>query len=182
MAEILLIISTSSFVLAALFLALAIFFWFKFGIPAIIGDLSGRTAKKSIAQMRENNEKSGVKTYRSSRINITGNRMNDKLKMTGNPESKNFATQGKEKPQTESFEGTAILKDTMADASMGTAILDETRTESTVGTGDLNEIMTGPSTGPLLEYVKPPITKTVITAGWKMVEDIMLIHTNEVIN
>ena len=84
--------------------------------------------------------------------------MNDKLKMTGNPESKNFATQGKEKPQTESFEGTAILKDTMADASMGTAIL------------------------ALLEYVKPPITKTVITAGWKMVEDIMLIHTNEVIN
>ena len=57
MAEILSIISTSSFVLAALFLALAIFFWFKFGIPAIIGDLSGRTAKKSIAQMRENNEK-----------------------------------------------------------------------------------------------------------------------------
>lgn len=69
MDEILSTISIISFVLSGVCLILAILFFVKFKIPAVIGDLSGRTAKKSIARMRESNEKSGAKAFRSSREN-----------------------------------------------------------------------------------------------------------------
>lgn len=58
------IIAIVSFALAIAFLVFAIFAFIKFKIPKIIGDLSGRNAKKSIEQMREENEKSGKKAFR----------------------------------------------------------------------------------------------------------------------
>lgn len=65
-AEILSLISTISFVIAAISFALAVFFWFSFKIPSVIGDLSGRTAKKSIARMRASNERAGGQGYKPS--------------------------------------------------------------------------------------------------------------------
>jgi len=58
MAETLSTLSIISFVLAVIALALAIVFWFFFDIPTVIGDLTGRTARKTIAKMRAENEKS----------------------------------------------------------------------------------------------------------------------------
>lgn len=43
------------FVWAAVFLVCSVFLWVKFRVPVIVGDLSGRTARKSIAKMREEN-------------------------------------------------------------------------------------------------------------------------------
>lgn len=68
MAQIYQIISITAFSLAAVCLVLAVFFWFKFDIWKIIGDLSGRTAKKSIEQMRTANEASGKKSYRPTPV------------------------------------------------------------------------------------------------------------------
>lgn len=56
-AEILSLVSKVTFALAVVFLVVTLFFFFKFRIIRIIGDLSGRTAKKSIAKMRAENEK-----------------------------------------------------------------------------------------------------------------------------
>lgn len=61
-AEILSLISWIALVIAAVSLILAVFFWFRFKIPSVIGDLSGRTARKSIAKMREDNERTGKKS------------------------------------------------------------------------------------------------------------------------
>lgn len=61
-------ISLVTFSLAAICLATAVFFWFRFHIREIIGDLTGRTAKKTIEQMRTENEKSGKKSYRPTPI------------------------------------------------------------------------------------------------------------------
>lgn len=69
MAETLSTLSIISFVLAGVGFILAVFFWFFFKIPSVIGDLTGKTAKKSIAKMRAANEKSGVKSYRESKFN-----------------------------------------------------------------------------------------------------------------
>ena len=69
MAETLQTLSIISFAVAAACFVLAIFLWFFFKIPTVIGDLSGRTARKSIAQMRAANEKSGVKSYKESKTN-----------------------------------------------------------------------------------------------------------------
>lgn len=70
MADLFSTLSVISFVVAGVFSALAIAFRFAFKIPAVIGDLSGRTAQKSIEKMRENNEKSGKKNYKSSEKNL----------------------------------------------------------------------------------------------------------------
>lgn len=70
MAEILHTLSIISFVLAVLFVVIAIIFWFVFKIPNVIGDLSGHNARKSIAQMRQNNEKTGDKSYKASKKNL----------------------------------------------------------------------------------------------------------------
>ncbi len=58
------LISIVAFIIAGIAFAAAVFMWFKFGILKIIGDLSGRTARKSIEQKRSANEKSGKKSYR----------------------------------------------------------------------------------------------------------------------
>lgn len=70
MANILSIVSLVSFIIAGISFALAIFFWIYFKIPRIIGDLTGRTARKSIAKMRAGNEASGSKSYRLGTTNV----------------------------------------------------------------------------------------------------------------
>ena len=59
MAETLSMISMIAFVAAGVFFVVSIIFWGIFKIPFVIGDLSGRNARKSIEQMRKNNEKAG---------------------------------------------------------------------------------------------------------------------------
>lgn len=59
MAQIYNIVSIVTFSIAAMAAVVAVFCWFKFGIWNIIGDLSGRNAKKTIAKMREDNQKVG---------------------------------------------------------------------------------------------------------------------------
>ncbi len=47
------LISTITFILAAIFFLLSVFLFFKFNIIKISGDLSGRNAKKSISEMKK---------------------------------------------------------------------------------------------------------------------------------
>ena len=70
MAEILHTLSIISFVVAGVLFALAVVLWFGFKIPDVIGDLTGRTARKSIAKMRSANEKTGIKYYKQSATNV----------------------------------------------------------------------------------------------------------------
>lgn len=65
MAQIYRIVSIAAFSLAGVSLVLAVIFWVKFRIWKVISDLSGRTARKSIEQMRAANEKSPKKSYHS---------------------------------------------------------------------------------------------------------------------
>ena len=60
MAQIYQTISYVAFALAGVSLLLAIVFWLRFHIWNVIGDLSGRNAKKTIEQMRKENEKNAV--------------------------------------------------------------------------------------------------------------------------
>lgn len=69
MAEFLSTLSVISFAAGAVFFLIALFLFFLFKIPLVIGDLSGRTAKKTIAKIRAANEKSAGKGYHSGRKN-----------------------------------------------------------------------------------------------------------------
>lgn len=160
MAEVLSIISVISFVIAGICLALAVFFWFKFGIPAVIGDLSGRTARKSIARMREENEKSGNKAYRSSAVN------RERVAIT-NPIPGSSPTTGRDLE-------TGILAENRVDGydEQQTELLSEN--EETALLVDENE------TAPLEAVVEQPVVRSG-GKKLKMLDEVTLVHTDEVI-
>lgn len=79
MVETIKLLSTTFFAAAAVFLLLSIFLFFKFKIITIVNDLSGRTARKAIAQIRDNNLKSGEKPFRSSSVNINRGKLTEPI-------------------------------------------------------------------------------------------------------
>lgn len=48
-------------------------------IPNVIGDLTGRNAKKAIENIRKQNEASGGKAYKASAVNLERGRLTDKM-------------------------------------------------------------------------------------------------------
>ena len=64
MAQTLMTISNVLLVLALLCIAATAFVFFKFRIRDVIAELTGKSARKSIEQLREDNKKSGVKRFR----------------------------------------------------------------------------------------------------------------------
>ena len=79
MAETLSMVSMVSFVAAGVCLALTVILWFAFRIPNVIGDLSGRNARKSIERMRKSNENTGRKSYRSSALNAARSKLTEAM-------------------------------------------------------------------------------------------------------
>ncbi len=68
MAETLSLISLVSFIGAAVSLVVTVILFFWFQIPSVIGDLTGRTARRSIVQTRKNNEKNGSAESRKRKV------------------------------------------------------------------------------------------------------------------
>ncbi|MCD7859269.1 MAG: hypothetical protein LUH51_03740 [Firmicutes bacterium] len=66
-----------------IFLLLSIALFFVLRIPAAISDLSGRTARKAIENIRLKNEQSGDKRFQSSAINIKRGKLTDKISKSG---------------------------------------------------------------------------------------------------
>lgn len=79
MVEMIKLLSTITFIVAAIFLLLSIFLFFRFKIIMIINDLSGRTARKAIAQIRDKNLRSGDKPFRSSSVNVSRGKLTEPI-------------------------------------------------------------------------------------------------------
>lgn len=77
LANTLFIISNIAFVASAIFAILAVFFFVKFKIPSVISDLTGRTARKSIAEMRSSSKQDLKKAYDPSRMSRDNNKNGD---------------------------------------------------------------------------------------------------------
>lgn len=162
LAKILFTASNVSFVLAVVCLVLAIVCFVKFKIPSVIGDLSGRTAKKSIELMRANNEKTGNKSYRPGKVNESRGKLTETMKGIKN-----------KSPDTVQRPETGLLAENMAETSYSEAtdlLVDD-------ATGSLIDLE---ATASLEKTMK---TSPVREGGMKMdmLEEIILIHTEEVI-
>lgn len=57
--------------------------FFTLKIPRVIGDLTGRTARKAIEDIRKQNEQTGDKTYKSSAVNLQRGKLTDKITQSG---------------------------------------------------------------------------------------------------
>ena len=68
---------------AGVMLAVSILLFFLLKIPKVIGDLSGRTARRAIDDIRRQNEESGDKTYKSSAVNLQRGKVTDKITKSG---------------------------------------------------------------------------------------------------
>lgn len=171
MAETLSTLSIISFAASAVFLLLAIFFFFFFKIPTAIGDLSGKTARKSIAKMRAANEKTGVKVYKESKTNA------ERGKLTGT--IPDLGKVNKNDPENNEKPETGLLKENKAVSiesvetgvlsEKNTALLDEEETVLLVN----NQTATSKSPAPSI--------KRTDGKKLKMIEEIIFVHTDEVI-
>lgn len=65
------------------FFVIAAILFFVFKIPKVISDLTGRTARKAIENIRMNNEQTGDKTYQSSAVNLERGKLTDKISRSG---------------------------------------------------------------------------------------------------
>lgn len=165
MAETLSTLSIISFVVAGLCLAVAVFLFVYFKIPSVIGDLSGRTARKSIAKMRIANEKTGSKSYNTSKTNA------DRGKLTGTVQGAD-AISNKAYEREDTRPETGLLSDNKAEHvdSQATRLLDDEATG----------LLMDENATALLNETKQPVRRS---GGKKLnlIESVMLIHTDEVI-
>lgn len=207
MADTLSTLAIIAFVLAGLCLVAAVFLWFYFKIPRVIGDLNGKTARKSIAKMREDNENSGQKSYRPSPTNLERGRLTDtvhpnrvtsgRMSVTAPPQANNAALSTDGESVTEKIE-TGVLGENQATptvdttAALGgvTAYAEETAPlympPYAEETAPLNELPDANETellsdNNLTEETALLSTSAQDASGLMMLEQVMLIHTNEVI-
>ena len=164
MAQTLQTLSVISYAVAALSFALAVFFWFFFKIPTVIGDLSGRTAKKSIAKMRAANEKKGVQPQKKS-VPLA-----KQSTQTAKPSEDPSRKQKTEKvipcaPSVAGEQETSLLGENAAVA---------VESEATGLLVDENE--TAPLDAPVYRQ-----TERIVGKKLEMIQEVMLIHTDEVI-
>lgn len=190
-------LSVIFFVLAVICLALAIFTFIYFKIPEIIGDLSGRNAKKSIERMREDNEKGGRKTHHPTPVaydrgTIT-RPIDDGKKETKKKKSKSGKLTQTQQPRNVGGEQTLPLAD-----FDGTTPLNGAEQTTFLGADPATGNMPyGDATAPLSQDVnatqvlnegtqvlnqsqqQTPMFQSAVS--FKMIQDIVLVHTEEII-
>lgn len=186
-AEILSLISVIAFVVAGVALVLAVLFFIFFKIPTVIGDLSGRTARKSIAKMRAHNERVGGKGFQPSTTNARRGKLTNTMGQTddsiGKPAPKGKApTKSKPPVKNENFmPETGILENNKAQAAIGeqTALLQDADGTQLLHDPDATDLLVDENaTMPLNEEPEAPPRGGV---PMKMLDEVMLIHTDEVI-
>lgn len=181
MAETFELISRISFIIAIVFALIALITWFLFKILSVIGDLSGRTAKKSIENMRKYNESSGDNSYKLSQAN------NNRVKLTDTMEQDNKKKHNSKEVHYE----TGLLDENKAkqyDTEETGILLDNEETAMLVddeGTGVLMDdevtslLMSDESTSRLTEgNEKYRLEEKNIEPV--MIEEVIYIHTDEV--
>lgn len=70
-------------VLSAVMLLTSVLLFFLLKIPRVVGDLSGATARRAIKDIRNQNEQSGDKLFKTSHVNRERGRITDRMTPSG---------------------------------------------------------------------------------------------------
>ena len=166
------IVSIIFFIIAGVSLLVAIYSFVRFNIPQVIGELSGRTARKSIAQMRDKNEKTGNKAHRPSPSAIERGTLTDKIE-------KKKSVEKSDKKISKVEEGTELLNSTeKLLTNIQTELLNESETELS---DDNATTVLSEETTVLTNNDNSQINVSNDSNDFKIVQNIVLIHTNEII-
>lgn len=131
-------------ILGAIMLILSIALFFLYKIPNVIGDLTGKNAKKAIAAIRSQNESTGNKLYKSSKVNAERGRLTDKISPSGNliQQDNNIINGGAmntEKISTQELPPEMTDETTVLNHENETTVLDYIAGETTVLDQAINE-------------------------------------------
>lgn len=172
MAEILSIISIVSFAAAGIFFVLAVIFWIKFKILFVIGDLSGKNARKSIEQMRRNNEKTGSKSYRTSTVNKNRGKLTETMKESGKLAKKAGKNKSRNGELATELLAENKVRTLLSEATELLSASDEATELLSADDGATELLSDENETALLAEHRGKAIT---------LMEEVMLIHTDEMI-
>ncbi len=173
MAEILSTVSIVAFVLSAVFFVVAVVVLFVLNIPSVIGDLSGRTAKKAIDKRRIMNENSGDKSYRTSETNAE----RGKLTSTMQHERKGGESSKKGEGKKRNAKA-AARKAAAAEEMVETGLLER---GTPMASHEETEVFASDSSTELLDDSMPARAEGAEKKQLTTIENIMFIHTDEVI-
>jgi hypothetical protein len=180
-------LSIVAFVIAGVALVLGIFLFIYFKIPGVISDLSGKNAKKSIARLRESNEKTGKKSYAPSETNAARGKVTSTIPgITSNGPDKRGAkvnaaqtpVQPAPAPRVQGQQMPVQSVPNVANEMPETGILDENRSENV---GEATDLLYDPNATELLAETPKEPPKRVGGVPITQTETVMMIHTDEVI-
>ncbi len=171
-------------ILAIVMAVTAILLFILFRIPKVIGDLSGSNARKAIENIRNSNEESGNKTYKSSYVNSQRGKVTDKISPSGRIQQKT----------TSDLKAGAMATSKIGQAGNSpadeTTVLGAEANETTVlgATTDETTVLSSPApqygeTMVLDGGYNPNIAtvSAIEPSVFQVVQSIMYIHTDEVI-
>lgn len=177
-------------ILAVLMFVVSLILFFVLKIPAVIGDLSGATARKAIENIRNQNEESGDKVYKSSTVNKERGKLTDKISQSGNlhttPSDKLGFGMRTEKISTQRLDVEDVGETTVLETSNETTVLSSnvgetevlnevpTYNETTLLTPDMMNVSGKVDFGNTTEL--PPLPRF-----FEIEQDITFIHTQEII-
>lgn len=191
------IIAIIGFSLAGVLFITAIFMFIKMNIPAIIGDLTGRTAAKQIEKMRQLNAETGDKSHRPDAFNLKRGSLTEpvdsmksgRLKKSGSTAktviahpSKRLDVKGDTGFTTTQSSNDSLPTDVLAEKTdilmkdEVTAILSDATTVLDDTVHDNATTVLAP-TGELTE-ADSPLSQRI---EFKVVKSVLAIHTDEVI-
>ncbi len=199
-----LIIAIVGFSLSGIALIAAVILFIKLNVPAIIGDLTGRTVAREIKAMRETNKSSGDKRFRSSAVNIGRGTLTEKVEdevghikaaahISKRLDKSSDYLGEKRKTKSESQKtsdndlntipqptekSTDVLRNNVTEGlrSEATEVLDDTVTEVL---SKETEVLSMDTT--ILSTEEPHIEESIEPIEFKIVRDIIVTHSDEVI-
>lgn len=178
-------------ILCAVLFVVATLLFFLLNVPKIIRDLSGITAKRAIREIREQNEKTGDKSYKVSQVNRDRGRLTDKISPSGRivkqaetmkigygVETEKIGT-AKTAVEMPYGNETTVLENTAGETSV---LDDATMLLYTSGETAVLSDQTNEETSLLTAENTTVIESAYGVPGFFIEFDITLIHTNEVIS
>lgn len=175
-------ISIVAFVLAAIFFIVAVILFFVLDIPAVLGELSGKTAAKQVAEIRAANKNAVAKRRPVSTSTSTTQRTTSKLAQnTTNQLGKTGQTR-----KTNTIEETELLVENTGAENYETELL-SSETELLQPETELltNETtLLGPETtllSPETTLLSPETTLLSPEVDFEIIQDVVVVHTREFI-
>jgi len=166
-------ISIAGYSLGGVLLIAAIFMFIKMNIPAIIGDLSGRTAARKIREIREQNTGNKRQTPKAFNLETKGFRTGD---LGNNGKVARVKTGSDETELLTVIEQTELL-----DTSKETELLSNETELLASETELLDSGMELLNETTVLDETTLLQEETIPAVYFKIVKDLKVIHTNEVI-